>query len=173
MNTGDGHRPRRPIRWTDRLIGSTLVAAAVTAVILVLARPADPSPPAPAPQQAAPSLSPTARLALDTQDCLKTTQTVEDLSQAVSAAGGARGPDVVAAADHAETRMGRRLATRNDQLHAVFADLKDAIALLQDAARNGKGGNAAIDRVLALTDTLDARCQAALVPTGTASPPTS
>lgn len=121
--------------------------------------------------QTAPSPSPTGRLALDTQDCLKTTQTIEDLSQAV-AAGGARGPDVVAAADHAETRMGRRLATQNEQLHAVFADLKDAIALLQNAARNGAGGNAAIDRVLALIDTVDARCQAALTPTGPASPPT-
>jgi hypothetical protein len=68
--------------------------------------------------------------------------------------------------------MGRRLSTQNDQLHAVFSDLKDAIALLQNAARNGQGGTAAIDRVLALIDTLDARCQTALVPTGSAAPPT-
>ncbi|MFC4948459.1 hypothetical protein [Pseudonocardia sp. GCM10023141] len=94
----------------DRLIGSTLVAAAVTAAVLILARPADLTPPAPRPPPAAPSLSPTDRLALDTQDCLKTTQTIEELSRAV--AGGARGPDVATAADHAETRMGRRWPRR-------------------------------------------------------------
>lgn len=147
----------------------------MTTVVLVLARPTDPAPapPPPASPQAAPSLSPTDRLALDTQDCLKSTQTIEDLSQAVAAGGGAGGPDVVAAADHAETRMGRRLSTQNEQLHAVFSDLKDAVAHLQEAARSGQGGNAAIDRVLQLIDTLDARCQAALTPTGSASPPTS
>ncbi len=175
MSSSDDRRARtsRPIRWADRLIGSALVAAAVTAVVLVLARPTDPAPPAPTSPPAAPALSPTDGLALDTQDCLKSTQTLKDLSQAVAAAGGARGPDVVAAADHAEIRMGRRLSTQNKQLHAVFSDMRDAVALLREAARSGQGGNAAVDRVIQLIDTLDARCQVALSPTGSASPPTS
>ena len=101
-------------------------------------------------------------VALDTQNCLKSSQTLQDLAQAVADAGGAQGPAVVAAAVHAETRMGRRLATHNQQLYRVFSDLKDAVAALEDAARRGEDTDAALDRLLALIDVLDARCRAAL-----------
>jgi len=125
------------------------VAAAVTVAVLVLARPQDRTP-----------------------GCLRSTQTLEDLSQAVATAGGAKGLSVVSAADRAEIRRGRPLCTRNEQLHAVFSDLKDAVALLREAARTGSGGDAVIDRVLTLIDTLEARCQTALAPTGSAAAPT-
>jgi len=150
-----------------------VVAATVIAAVLIFAQWQDPTPAPPVSRspQTGPSLAATDRLALDTQDCLKSTQTLEDLSQAVVAAGGAKGAAVIAAADRAETRMDRRLSTRNEQLHAVFADLKDSVAQLREAARTGRDGTAAIDHVLQLIDTLDARCQTALVPTGSATAP--
>lgn len=82
------------------------------------------------------------------QDCLKSSQTLQDLAQAVADAWGPRGPVVVAAAAHAQTRMGRRLATHNQQLYAVFSDLKDAVGALAESARTGVHSNADIDRLL-------------------------
>jgi hypothetical protein len=116
----------------------------------------------PAPPQISAAPAAVDPVALDTQDCIKSSQTLQNLAQAIADAGGAHGPAVAAAADHAETRMNRRLTTHNEQLHAVFSDLKDAVSALAESTRRGGDANTAVARLLTLIDQLDARCQAAL-----------
>jgi hypothetical protein len=134
-----------------RIVARAFTASIAIAAILVIAetRPTSHHVMSPAPPPISASPAAVDPVALDTQDCIKSSQTLQDLAQAIADAGGAHGPAVVTAAAYAETR-------------AVFSDVKDAVSALAESTRRGGDAKTAVGRLLTLIDQLDARCQAAL-----------
>lgn len=142
------------MRLVDAVSGTSAVALGVLIVALFSASTgADPEPAPRPPTAAVPDHVQNA------EHCAKGADTLVQVADAITDAGGVADPVVVDELRSAEERLVRREAVPSERLTATFGDLESSLAELRRAVDDGADPDPALDSILRLVDVLDEQCQ--------------